>query len=969
MPNPKKKIYTDKKEFDKANQLYNDSLNLYNKTLKLKKENNIYNFPLDTYNHLIAKKGSDDYNYTLNTYNDINTNNARNTKIKPVSIYGVSNGHEYDFAGIPIYKKPTQQPILQDNSKPLIKPKSTTSNKIEPYKPKSQKDFDYRSKMYNDSVKVNKDIDAWNKNTQVIFDNVKNKKLNYDEALQEFNKLSSSNDMSFLQSKVKNKNFKPKELSIQNTIDKNGESFKRIPYEFKKPVQQILPYEDDTLTKIQLKPVIQQVTVKPEVMKEIPIEQPKTNNTQVQNYTASKYLKLKGKPSGYVNMGDKKGIQEYGKGGKLNIKPIPKSQQEAQAMLDNGTLKPLIDNHKDSNFENILEIADPTGISSWDDVYRSAKENGIKSKSTMIEIMGALPLLGKLSKGAKLLKGMAKTSRQVSNINAISNAALGLQVAGKISDAQQAYEQMDQQKYADGGNMNYYDNQINKESALLQTGLGLAGNLIAPGIGGQIGKTIGGLFADGGQTQPTENLVEAGETVLTKDGKLVVYPDNGLTHEKNPNDGFKAPNEGYVFSNRLTIGNKSYADISKKIDKRYSLRKDDNISKEAKARELNDLMNHQEELRINNNMTQANKNLKKYFKKGGKLKPDTAELDEDVRMIDNANTEVFSNTNNSNPNNPIYNLNPSAEIQPDFMSVKPTGYKGGSEYKPTINNDNSLNLTPSSFMNSLTTNSNISAPEIKNYTMDNPQFNANTTVDINRPNMIKSTYSKNNPTNKNSSPNNKPLFNSKYNPLGYAQLAGSAFDIGKGLLGNKSINYKPYKPTLMNDPYTPTNLRREAGNALNTVNSTIDTSNLNAGQAIAAKMNAASTNQGLLANQLSANKQQINTYNNTLTNAGNQSAAEIYNRNIDANENVQDARANAIKTGLDTAGRGLATIGKDKDLYKSNDLYNNTMASFSNDMYSRYGLQPELDEKGNVIGFKSTFKKLNSYGGKLMKKC
>jgi hypothetical protein len=203
--------------------------------------------------------------------------------------------------------------------------------------------------------------------------------------------------------------------------------------------------------------------------------------------------------------------------------------------------------------------------------------------------------------------------------------------------------------------------------------------------------------------------------------------------------------------------------------------------------------------------------------------------------------------------------------------------------------------------------------------------------------------------------------------MGYAQLAGSAFDIAKGLFSNKNINYKPYKPTLVNDVYTPTNLRREAGNALNTINSDINTSNLSAGQAIATKMNAASTNQGMLANQLSANKQQINTYNNGLTNQSNQSAAETFNRNIDANESYQDNRANAIKTGLDTAGHGIATIGKDKDLYKSNDLYNNTMASFSNDMYSRYGLQPELDEKGNVKGFKSTFKK--SYGGKLMKKC
>jgi hypothetical protein len=41
------------------------------------------------------------------------------------------------------------------------------------------------------------------------------------------------------------------------------------------------------------------------------------------------------------------------------------------------------DRREDSNLENIAEIFDPTGITSWDDVYRSYKETGVSPQTAI----------------------------------------------------------------------------------------------------------------------------------------------------------------------------------------------------------------------------------------------------------------------------------------------------------------------------------------------------------------------------------------------------------------------------------------------------------------------------------------------------------------------------------------------------------------------------------------------------------
>ena len=113
---------------------------------------------------------------------------------------------------------------------------------------------------------------------------------------------------------------------------------------------------------------------------------------------------------------------------------------------------------QDSNFENVVEIIDPTGISSWDDIADSYRETGI-SPQTGLEVFGALPMLGKLGKIGKIAETAAKafavTGRQKRNAKAVSETLKGIgkygPSVGRATDAYQAYDQ-----WQNGGEMKYY---------------------------------------------------------------------------------------------------------------------------------------------------------------------------------------------------------------------------------------------------------------------------------------------------------------------------------------------------------------------------------------------------------------------------------------------------------------------------------------------------------------------------------
>ena len=120
-------------------------------------------------------------------------------------------------------------------------------------------------------------------------------------------------------------------------------------------------------------------------------------------------------------------------------------------------------NEPDSNAENVAEIIDPLGTSSWDDIARSYNKTGL-SGETAFEAFGAIPMLGKLKKAGQFLdiigKAIPKTGRQARNLKASVNTikATGKYgpSVGRASDAYQAYNQ-----YEQGGQLTKLDQLTN----------------------------------------------------------------------------------------------------------------------------------------------------------------------------------------------------------------------------------------------------------------------------------------------------------------------------------------------------------------------------------------------------------------------------------------------------------------------------------------------------------------------------
>jgi len=104
----------------------------------------------------------------------------------------------------------------------------------------------------------------------------------------------------------------------------------------------------------------------------------------------------------------------------------PKSQIEAEDQIKKGLIntKRRVDKNGDDEGENLFEIFDPTGISSWNDVYNEYKRTGLSSQTTL-EAIGAIPLAGKLAKflknAPKVFKGFQGYEKINQNRHMIGN--------------------------------------------------------------------------------------------------------------------------------------------------------------------------------------------------------------------------------------------------------------------------------------------------------------------------------------------------------------------------------------------------------------------------------------------------------------------------------------------------------------------------------------------------------------------
>ena len=87
----------------------------------------------------------------------------------------------------------------------------------------------------------------------------------------------------------------------------------------------------------------------------------------------------------------------------------------------------------DSLFENIIEVVDPTGISSHDDAERAYNKED-KGVWDYVDMAGAIPLAGKLFKGAKLLKGGFNLYKNAGKASGILTGTKALNALGASND-------------------------------------------------------------------------------------------------------------------------------------------------------------------------------------------------------------------------------------------------------------------------------------------------------------------------------------------------------------------------------------------------------------------------------------------------------------------------------------------------------------------------------------------------------
>jgi hypothetical protein len=90
---------------------------------------------------------------------------------------------------------------------------------------------------------------------------------------------------------------------------------------------------------------------------------------------------------------------------------------------EDGGMIPYYQDGGDSTLENIIEFLDPTGISSYDDAYRTWKDPNAAWWEKGLATVSALPIVGKFGKGAKAIQAAAKP---------VSKLKKAQQVAGKV---------------------------------------------------------------------------------------------------------------------------------------------------------------------------------------------------------------------------------------------------------------------------------------------------------------------------------------------------------------------------------------------------------------------------------------------------------------------------------------------------------------------------------------------------------
>ena len=114
-------------------------------------------------------------------------------------------------------------------------------------------------------------------------------------------------------------------------------------------------------------------------------------------------------------------IRENRGSGKEPTREMLEQERKIRREMQKGGVTPSREQMEDNDswLENIVEVVDPSGVSSWDDVYRQYKNDGF-TKETAIDALGVVPFVGKPS---KVLKASATAADAATKTSKLKKAA------------------------------------------------------------------------------------------------------------------------------------------------------------------------------------------------------------------------------------------------------------------------------------------------------------------------------------------------------------------------------------------------------------------------------------------------------------------------------------------------------------------------------------------------------------------
>lgn len=462
-----------------------------------------------------------------------------------------------------------------------------------------------------------------------------------------------------------------------------------------------------------------------------------------------------------------------------------------------------------------------------------------------------------------------------------------------------------------GGQMNYYNNQINKENALatglLQTGLGLAGTAIGGPAGGMVGSSlgsaVGGLFEKGGPLTKYNGLKHS-------EGGIALGNTGNEVEDKETRIG------DFIFSEKLKASkNTSFADMSKKIEKQTVGRRDnDKISKTTFDRKIGALAEKQEASKAVNSMSNTTNKFEggtnnlsgknpysNPYRDNSYLQPYTYNS-KPAFPVEQPNNSTFNNASNSFTKSLNTIKKPGKFSSPEGLTEDEYSQNYGNNGKQRGTSDDLLrNQSDPNFipkpLNRIMPNSiqNPGLGKMPNYSPLNPDGSLSVKQPFKDKAGNKLYYNFNgkeyNPESKYVEPitKNPATKDKKQMDLSWVN---PALQMGLSSLGNyKPLTVKNYqmKPDLLDS----TQAKKENRDMFSSVNSDLATSGLTGGQYLASRMGTASQAAGENAKidnaYRSANvgiKNQFRQFNN----ATDKEVQELNAREIDASKTARQVR-------------------------------------------------------------------------------